>query len=333
MMHICSHKYYTIILLFTILTVSCTSQQQNAEVQICRADTSASHPYSSVKGALLGTRFNSLDELRSVVQIEYFNDNAAGDSSLHKNAWVRIRHCSNGIEVTGILKAGISQTDINEAENADLRQQLAFVLRSPYTVAIRKDLEKVFLLSRLRPALFGEGDVAFFNIAQAMEANINTPELAFRYPRDSTEKGYLNTFNHMTAQAFITSCFSEELADFVADAHEKAYHPELIPGKFTTKQVNDLNEGPVDNYVDIINNEWGQELGKQLKEKYHITGKTIWSPELMTSYLNDVQQYYSWALQIGFKPFREEDEQVVKFSAKMNAIMQGGSYTKYEGVF
>ncbi|MFN0275736.1 MAG: hypothetical protein ACKVPJ_08330, partial [Chitinophagales bacterium] len=187
----------------------------------------------------------------------------------------------------------------------------------------RKDLEKVFLLARLRPALFGEGDVAFFNIAQAQVKNINTRELAFVNANDSTEKGYLNTFNHITAQAFITSCFYEELADFVADAHERHHHPELILGKFTKEKLEDLAEGPVDNYVDVINNEWGQELGKQLKKKYQISIETYWTPELLSNYLNDMQSYYSWAFQIGFKPFMPGDEQVIKFSKKLNAVMKG----------
>ncbi|MFN3940495.1 MAG: hypothetical protein ACK4IY_07890, partial [Chitinophagales bacterium] len=153
---------------------------------------------------------------------------------------------------------------------------------------------------------------------------------AFLYPNDTTEKGYINTFNHITAQTFITSIFGEELADFVADAHERANHPELITGTFTETQLNDLAEGPVDNYTDIINNEWGQELGKNLKVKYHITRQTNWTPELLANYLNDIQAYYSWAFQIGFTPFRPQDEQVTKFSRKLNLVMAGASYAAFE---
>lgn len=185
----------------------------------------------------------------------------------------------------------------------------------------RKDLEKIFALSRWRPEK-GDGDLAFFDIAKSTVENINTPETAFRNVRDSTEKGYLNSFNHITAQAFITSCFSEELADFIADAHERHHHPELITGKFTEQQIADLGEGAVDNYVDLVNNEWGQELGKALKEKYSINPKTNWTPELLAAYLNDLQSYYSWAFQIGFEPYRPQDEEVLNFSNKIDAIMK-----------
>ena len=170
---------------------------------------------------------------------------------------------------------------------------------------------------------FGEGDQAFYFLAEACAKNINTPDLAFINDRDSSEKGYINTFNHITSQAFITSCFTEELADFVGDSHERFYHPKLILGKFSEKEISDLSEGPVDNYVDLVNNEWGQELGIELKEKYNINENTYWSPELLANYLNDLQSYFSWAFQIGFNPFSSDDEAVTRFSDKLNMVLTG----------
>ncbi len=316
-------------MLLLLCCIGCSRLQHTTinDVRICACDTSAdSTIYSTVRGALLGSRFKSLDELKSVISIEYFNDNADTDSTIHGNSKVCIRDCSNGMEVVNVLASGISQGDIAAARDGDFWDHLSIIFRSPYAVSNRKDLERVFLLARFRPNLFGEGDVAFFSLAQASFRNINTADLAFANSRDTTEKGYINTFNHITAQAFITSCFSEELADFVGDIHERYYHPELILGKFTEKQIGDLDEGPVDNYVDLINNEWGQQIGKQLKVKYNINRETWWKPELVANYLNDLQHYYSWALQIGFKPFKPEDEQVTKFSRKMNAVMNRKSF-------
>ena len=77
----------------------------------------------------------------------------------------------------------------------------------------------------------------------------------------------------------------------------------------------------IDNYVDIINNEWGQELGNVLKKKYNISSETYWTPILLANFLNDIQSYYSWAFHIGFKPFRAEDEMVIRFSDKINLVM------------
>lgn len=283
-------------------------------------DSTGAATYKTVRGALLGTRFASFEELKSVIEIEYVTT----DSAAPENRMVRVRHCSGGREVVSILETGVSQGDFLKARYGHaVWDRVSLLFRCPYAISNRKDLERMFLLSRWGPQWFGEGDPAFFDLAKSTVDNINTPELAFRNPRDTTEKGYLNSFNHITAQAFITSCISEEMADFIADSHERYRHPELITGKFTEAQIADLDEGPVDNYVDIINNEWGQELGKQLKQKYGINAETHWTPELLANYLNDLQGYYSWAFQIGFEPFRPEDEEVLKFSYKINKVMKG----------
>ncbi len=277
-------------------------------------DSTSTAGYKIMKGALLGSRFTSLEDLKSVIRIEY-------DSTAPGSYVVRVRHCSDGREVTAVLSTGISQGDISKARyEGTVWERFAILFRCPYAVMNRTDLERIYTLSRWRPE---KGDLAFFDIAKSSADNINTPDLAFRNARDSTEKGFLNSFNHITAQAFITSCFSEDLADFIADSHERYRHPELITGKFTEEQISDLDEGPVDNYVDLINNEWGQEIGKQLKEKYQINRQTNWTPELLANYLNDLQSYYSWAFQIGFEPFRPEDEEVLSFSNKIEEVMKG----------
>ena len=98
--------------------------------------------------------------------------------------------------------------------------------------------------------------------------------------------------------------------------------PELITGIFTEKQLADITDGPVDNYIDMINNEWGQELGKELCLKYHISRLTYWTPELLADYLNDMQSYHSWAFQIGFKPYRATDDMVIRFANKINKVIR-----------
>jgi hypothetical protein len=284
-------------------------------------DSMDSSTYKTGRGALLGTRIASFEDLKTIIQIEYENVPITADSTAPASKWVRVHHCSGGREVIGVLEKGTKEGDLMKAKDAIL-PRFSVLFGSPYAVINRRDLDRIYLLTRFRPVLFGIGDLAFFDIAKALAANINTPDLAFKNSRDSTEKGYINTFNHMTAQAIITSCFSEELADFVADIHERDRHPELITGKFTPAQIADLEEGPVDNYVDIVNNEWGQEMGKQLKVKYSINRKTNWTPELLANYLNDIQAYYISAFQIGFKPFRPEDKVVRVFANKLNTVLR-----------
>lgn len=275
-----------------------------------------------INGALLATRFQSLDALKSAIDIEYFNGGG------YENTMVRLRHCSNGIEVVSELRAGISQGDLARARDGGFLERLRLLVRSPFAIMNREDLTKVYMLARRRGDLFGANDVAFYHLAEQSVRHINTAALAYLNPRDRGEKGFLNSFNHITAQAFITSCFSEALADFVADIHERYTMPALITGKFTEEQLNDSIKNPVDNYVDIINNEWGQEIGKELKAKYKITGDTHWTPELLANYLNDLQSYYCWAFQIGMKPFRPGDEIIVRFADKINRVMKMTTFNR-----
>lgn len=271
------------------------------------------------KGALLTTRFDSYEEFKKVVQIEYKKG---------RKPSVHLTHTSNGKTVTSILKAGISEADIMEIRTGSIWDKIMLCFRSPFFVISRQDAKRVFYLSRRRASLFGWGDVAFYDLAEVMMDHIIDVGVVPQDSSDFSEKGYINTFNHINSQALMTTIFSEKFADFIADAHERSTMPELITGDFTEEQIKDIKNGPVDNYVDFINNEYGHELGNFLKKKYNINRQTYWTPELLADYLNDIQNYYSWVLQIGFKPFSEEDEVVVKFSDKINLVMRESSTMK-----
>jgi len=273
--------------------------------------------YSTIKGPLLSTHFQTLEELKSVVQIEYTEANAR----IGKSAQVQLTHICNGQKVTSVLTEGISDKDIKRAGFGGVWDRVLLCLNTPYLLAVKDDLIRVFSLARRRGELYGGGDVAFYDIAERMVENISDEDMEFVRLEDLSEKGYINTFNHITAQAFMTTLFSEKFTDFVADTHERGNMPELVSGNFTLDQLADVQKGPVDNYVDIVNNEWGQELGKVLKKKYGITRNTTWTEELLVNYLNDVQSYYSWTLQISFKPFKTDEIFIRRFSKKLNLVM------------
>ena len=298
-----------IVCIFLFFNLSCTWQQTTNT-------NTGQNSMLSGKAALLTTRFSSLEELKKVIKIEY---------TLEDVPQVSLTHSSNGQEVNSVIRSGISELDIINAKKGGFWDHVSLGLNSPYVVINRKDIMRVYLMARIRCNLFGEGDVAFYNISEAIVHNISDDDTAGINSRDLTEKGFINTFNHITAQALMTSVFSERLADFISDVHELRKLPELVTGKFTKEQINDIEEGPVDNYIDIINNEWGQELGKVLRKKYNISRETNWTPELLANYLNDVQSYYSWVFQIGFKPFRASDEIVIRFSGKINSLLMGVS--------
>jgi len=237
------------------------------------------------------------------------------DTSSQKR--VVLKQKISDLVISSELQSGIKESDILRIRDANLYSKIGLIFRSPYFVSNRHDILRVWMLSRRRDLIFGGGDVAFYDIAAQMQANID--EIDKSSP-DFSEKGFINTFNHANSQAFMTIIFSEKLADFIADVHERNRLPELITGQFTSEQLLDLNEGPVDNYVDMINNEWGQELGKFIIKKYNIDSSKIWTPKLLAQVLNELQAYYSWIFNIGFEPFKSGDAIVNKFSTKINRL-------------
>ena len=301
-----------------LLLLGCNGNEvNNVKTELHKCDSND----EGIKGALLASRINSLEELKSMIQIEYFAGSSPSEAGNKNNTMVLLHHCSGGININSILKAGISQTDIIKARDGDLMDRFNLVLNSPYSIAHRSELKNIYRLSRRRHDLYGFGDIAFYDLAKSAERKINSKEIAYKTYRDSSAKGYINSFNHITAQAIITSCFSEKIADFIADLHELYNMPELISGQFTESQLTELDDNPVDNYVDMINNEWGQEIGKKLKIKYSINQKTIWTPTLLANYLNDIQTYYTWAFQISMNPFKKNEEVIIKFCKKMNVLL------------
>lgn len=311
------------ILCLFISFIGCNQHQEN-ESKIATNDSLQSGVDPSMragKGALLLTMFNSMEELKKVVQIKYIKGVSGIHSRIHRKPLVSLKHIVNGHEISSVLKAGVSQLDFERARDSGFLARVYLILSSPYTAWNRNDLQRVYTLSRRMSALFGEGDVAFYDLAEHMVGKISDRDKANMSVKDLSEKGYLNTFNHFTAQAIVTSIFSENLAEFIADIHERYNMPELISGTFTNEQLADIENGPVDNYVDMINNEWGQAYGEVLKKKYKITRKTVWTNELLENYLNDIEQYFSFVFQIGFEPFRSTDEVVIRFSDKLNNVL------------
>jgi hypothetical protein len=304
-----------------ILSFFTSCQVRQSETQIDAEHLKQTHP--SIEyipgGGLLLSDFNSLDALEKEISITY-------SGTLRKK--VRLTNQLNGIGVTSVLKSGISEKDLEKAKDGGIWKKIIMAFRSPYAAIHRKDLQRIVILARRRRVLFGEGDVAFYDLSASIQKHINPLDTAQMSNAQLSEKGYFNTFNHITAQALMTSIFSEKFADFIADIHELGTMPELTHGNFGVEQLSDWENGPTDNYLDMINNEWGQELGKSLKYKYGIEKCTEWTPALLAAYLNDIQAYYSHVFFIGFKAFRPTDEIVLRFSRKINLVMDGTVFEK-----
>jgi hypothetical protein len=302
----------------------CDPRNESAHTQV-QACPSAEKPMATRleagRGALLASRFPSLEAFTQVVDVRYRRDKSR-EAGADGSTWVTLCHCSGGKAVTSVLAAGLSQDDLTKLKDKGTKADIAaLALRAPNVLAVQTQLKRILVFSRRVPLEYGQGDPGFYDLAAASVAHINTPDLAYRVALDSSEKGYINTFNHFTAQAIITALFSEEVADIVADLHERKNMPALTTGIFTPAQLSSPTDNPVDNYVDMLNNEWGQELGKQLAAQHGITRDTYWTPELLAAFLNDIQAYYMWAFEIGMHPFRADDELVIRFAIKLNVLL------------
>lgn len=277
--------------------------------------------YGTKSKALLSSRYKDLNQLQTIIKIKYAKDYTNMDSNSLKKSSVTLYYNSNNEIIIRKMDSGVSQNELIQLQKANYFDKATFVIKNLSIIRQRKDLEKVYILARRKIEIFGPGDVAFYDLALSSFLKINTPNLAYINPRDSSEKGYINTFNHITAQALITYFFSENLADLIGDLHERNNMPEITSGRFRKNQLNDTLNSPEDNYIDIINNEIGQKIGLMLKNKYKINANSKCSAIMLTTLLNNIQSYYMWALEIGLEPFRPSDEIVNKFANKINTIL------------
>ncbi len=305
--------YCLVYCIITFLFISCSEKNSSTIIEYSDFGTRCK--------PLITTRFKDLDHLKTVVKISHDRDYSKLDSSESKNSSVRLVYTSNGETIDRTLHSGTKQSDLQKIQKADFLSKLSFLFNNPYAVRERKALELFHMMSRRRADIFGSNDKAFYNLAELSFRNINSLN-AFYTERDSSEKGYINTFNHITAQAIITSFFSEELADLIGDLHERSSMTELTSGQFTIQQLQDTFNTPMDNYIDIINNEIGQRLGRSLRLKYQINENTISNPQLITKYLNDLQLYYMWSFGIGMNSFHSSDEKIIIFSNKFNYLLK-----------
>lgn len=312
------------ICLFGLLLPSCTPSFDDQGLQSCNCAASNNRLHQQGIRALLASRFNSLEALKEVLQIDYHYVDEQTDSAGARRSFVTLQHCSHHQKARSLLSQGLRQKDITDAANGTFLDRVFLLLKDPYAARNRINLYKVFNLGRRRANVYGYGDVAFYDLALASVQHIIPQQNSFLSPQDSSEKGYLNTFNHITAQAVITACFSEEFADYIADVHERNNLPQLITGKFPKIQGGDAAQTPVDNYVDMINNEWGQSIGLRLKKELNIDATTRWTPALLCQFLNKTQQHYCYAFGIQMNPFRKNDSLILKYTAKMNKVLLEG---------
>lgn len=304
--------YYTIFLFSIVACILLVSDNSIFKTLNRKFNAVQKRPLTLNK-ALLASRYPDLKEFEKVVKITYLKED--------EKPAVRLTYQTAVDTINSYLRSGVTQGDFEHIKDSNYFYQSSKVIEAPHVIRSRKNLKAIYLLARRRVDDFGHDDVAFYDLAFESYKRISIDNQAFKYRRDSSEKGYINTFNHITAQTLITILFDEETADLIADLHELHHMPELVTGKFSPQQLADTLNYPVDNYVDMINNELGQELGKYLKTKYEISSDTKWTNEIFKQVLNEILIYYEWSFDISIKPFSSDDFLIRKFTSKINALL------------
>lgn len=269
--------------------------------------------------ALLASRIHSLEELKGMVKIDFFPKDTVDKTA---TKYVCLTYSSMGKEISAVLREGIDQGELVKAKDGSLLDKLSILFKDPFAIKIRDNLKRINILARRFRIQYGDEDLAFYDLGLASLKNIRKTEHSYTTALDSSENGYINTFNHVTAQALISSIFGIETAEFVAVVHERENMPELMDKSVISNLNNsDMINQAVDNYVDLLNNKMGQLLGGALSNKYNINRRTVWNEKLLSSYLNDVQEFYRYSFNISMKPFKEDDEIVIRFSRKLKAVL------------
>src|SRR4030095_12098083 len=154
-------------------------------------------------GALLLTNFKSLGELKSIIQFKYVKADSLSAGAMSKKPAVQLTYNSSGYEVTSVLRTGVSEADFLKARDGNLWDKVRLMIHSPFAVVNRNNLKVIEFLGRKRPWMFGKGDAAFYDLAETMVYHISEEDMMLIPSEDLSEKGYLNTFNHILAQAFM----------------------------------------------------------------------------------------------------------------------------------
>ena len=213
---------------------------------------------------LIASEYKTMKELKTKIGITH-NSNTSYQS-------VALVNIHKGVEVSDeLFSTETSQEDLKKARNGGYWEKFKAGISNPRAVYYLGDLKKIENMSykAKNKQKFAFQDIANGLVSKTLE----------RKGKGSTLG---NTYLHVAGQAIITTLFGEGVANYSGHLHEAA-HGSLYTGIFTSAK--DLENG-IDNYSDMINNKWGQQFGKELKEELKITEDTKWNDDLTKKYLD-----------------------------------------------
>jgi hypothetical protein len=73
----------------------------------------------------------------------------------------------------------------------------------------------------------------------------------------------------------------------------------------------------------MINNVHGQFWGELLSNTLSVDGDTVWTPVLLTVYVNELQKLVAKSMGWTMKPFEPSHPEIVKFTGTLNEVVSG----------
>src|SRR5919197_307345 len=185
-------------------------------------------------------------------------------------------------ELNELSESTVTQAELKAAKAGGFLDKAALGLSHPELIWYRSDLEAI-------------------------------EKLSFVKKSKSATEGRRNMLLHVFGQAVITTLFGRGAADLAGDIHERDM-ASLISGTITPAE----EKGAIDNYADMINNVYGQQLGAELASSLGVGGGTTWDPALTTQYVNAAQAWIAGEMGWKVSDFKDTDPVIVKFTALLN---------------
>ena len=274
---------------------------------------------------LVATDFKTLADLKKELEITYIPSSFEKRWSPSEKAYdykytpasVTVSHSKGGLTTSNTLsEETVKQEELKKANSGSFWDKSKLAAAHPELVWHKGDLEAIDKLSFVKKNTSG---TAIGKVSDAIFEHISNKPRMVRIgtgkQKLSSHDATKNMLLHVFGQAIITTLLGRAAADLAGDIHERD-QDSLISGSISKSEERQA----IDNYIDMVNNLYGQELGEELGAQLDADDGTDWTAELTAKYLNAVQDYFHEHKGWKFTQFKQEDTLVARFTALLNEV-------------
>lgn len=235
---------------------------------------------------LLATDYKTLAQLKKKVTITYVSEKRTEEWTYYS---VTLVHKYKNTVLTHTL----NNTGFTNDELKTFVGKVELCIQDPFMCSILNSINNMSYRAE------NSMKMAFGDMPDKMIGNLKNK------PKDAAALS--NTMLHVTGQALITAIWGAGVADVVGDMHERD-QKSLMTGDIKDTELKQA----IDNYCDLVNNEFGQLWGKEIADKLKIGPHTTWTDELTANFLNELQDKFKESLNLKFDKKFSKDDQFVK---------------------